>query len=72
MHRRSKYCPHCQSGKLKREHRGFLKKRILRVKAQYKCLECKGLFSVNEALYSRTLEKAKIPEEKEIPEQVAA
>lgn len=72
MHRRSKYCPHCQSDKLKREHRGFFKKRILRVKKQYKCLECNGLFSINNALYSRALEKTRIPEEKEMPEKVAA
>ena len=72
MHRRSKYCPHCHSDTLKREHRSFLKRRILRVKAQYKCLDCNGHFSANDALYSRVLEMTRIPEEKEIPEKVVA
>ncbi len=72
MHRRSKYCPHCQSDKLKREHRGFLKKKIFRVDAQYKCMECDEVFSINAVLYSRLAEKNSIPEKSKTPEQVAA
>ena len=39
------FCPKCKSFNLKRLHRGYIKKTILKQPAQYKCLECKEQLS---------------------------
>ena len=35
-----RYCPKCKNFNLKRIHRGYFKKKILKQPVQYKCHEC--------------------------------
>lgn len=39
------YCPKCGSFHIKRLHRGYVKKIILKQPIQYKCMGCKEQFS---------------------------
>jgi len=40
-----RYCPECGSFDIKRVHRGFLKKVILKRAPRYRCRACDNLFS---------------------------
>lgn len=39
------YCPKCGSFNIKRTHRGFIKKKLLRLAAQYECKKCSSIVS---------------------------
>jgi transposase-like protein len=39
------YCPKCGSFNLRRVHRGFIKKKLLKLAAQYECKSCSSVLS---------------------------
>lgn len=44
LHKRYKFCPECQSVMIRRIHRGWFQKHILRQKPKYGCGNCKASF----------------------------
>lgn len=44
LHKRYKFCPECQSVMIRRIHRGWFQKHILRQKPKYGCGNCKAVF----------------------------
>jgi len=56
VHKLRKFCPECCGTSIRRVHRGFLKKHILRQKPKYKCSACQVIFFA--PLLEKDLKKA--------------
>lgn len=47
------HCPHCSSARLERQHRGFIRKHILRMHPIFACLYCDKQFSKRKIKYKQ-------------------
>jgi DNA-directed RNA polymerase subunit M/transcription elongation factor TFIIS len=57
LHKPYKFCPECESVMIRREHRGWIQKHILRQTRKYRCGNCQAVFFI--PLFEKDLKKLK-------------
>ena len=51
------HCPHCNSVRLERQHRGFIRKYIVRIQPIFTCLHCEKRFSKRKIQYKKAFKQ---------------
>ncbi len=51
------HCPHCSSVRLERQHRGFIRKHLLRLQPIFTCMYCDKRFSKRKVLYKKAFKQ---------------